>query len=238
MTSACARTKVKDGSACELSSRSALKPPATSLSSQVASTSTKGDTTSTILESDKQDSGLDSDCREHGSQESILAPKDELLLLLEMIGERGVQLQEKVQEMEQAQASMGPGRGCAPRSHSELLEFHGKELRARLSEMEVERANYRTMVRQLQSTIHRLEGEKMAYEHKLQATLIEKKLTGKESPQPAFAIRSGRTELCAVFEGRELAHGPFSRCTKPRWPGKVEKGSEGHQVRRRQGVCT
>lgn len=175
LTSACARTKVKDGSACELSSRGALKPPATSLSSQVASTSTKGDTTSTILESDKQDSGLDSDCREHGSQESILAPKDELLLLLEMIGERGVQLQEKVQEMEQAQASMGQGRDCAPRSHSELLEFHGKELQARLSDMEVERANYRTMVRQLQSTIHRLEGEKMAYEHKLQATLAEKK---------------------------------------------------------------
>lgn len=171
----CARTKVKDGSTCKLSSRSTLKPPATSLSSQAASTSTKGDPTSTILESDKQDSGLDSDCREHGSQESILAPKDELLLLLEMIDERGVQLQEKVQEMEQAQASMGQGRDCAPRSHSELLEFHRKELQARLSEMEVERENYRTMVRQLQSTIHRLEGEKVAYEHKLQATLVEKK---------------------------------------------------------------
>ncbi|KAG0412509.1 hypothetical protein HPB47_004675 [Ixodes persulcatus] len=77
--------------------------------------------------------------------------------------------------MEQAQASTGQGRDCAPRSHIEFLEFHGKELRARLSEMEVERANYRTLVRQLQLTIHRLEDEKMVYEHKLQATLVERK---------------------------------------------------------------
>ncbi|KAG0412508.1 hypothetical protein HPB47_010344 [Ixodes persulcatus] len=78
LTAACARTKVKGGSACELSSRSTAMPTATSILSQVASISSKGDTTSAILESDKQDSSLDSDCQEHGSQESILAPKEEL----------------------------------------------------------------------------------------------------------------------------------------------------------------
>lgn len=169
----CVRTKAKGG-VCELN-RNAVKPSATSLSSRVASTSAKGDTTSVILESDKQDSGLDSDCRDHASRESTLAPKDELLVLLEMIDERGIRLREKVQEMEKSQTSMGESAGSTLKSHSDMLEFHGKELQARLSEMELERANCRTMVRQLQSTIHRLEGEKTAFEHKLQATIYEKK---------------------------------------------------------------
>ncbi|KAG0412582.1 hypothetical protein HPB47_010272 [Ixodes persulcatus] len=76
---------------------------------------------------------------------------------------------------------MGRSRNCAPRSHSEFLEFHGTEVQVRLSvTQEVERTNNRTMVRQLQLAIYRLEGEKMAYEHKLHATLVERKQLERE----------------------------------------------------------
>lgn len=155
---------------------SPTKRPA-SLCPQV--TAVKGDT-STNLESDKQDSGLDSDCRDHGigALSNSIAPKDELLFLLDMISERGLQLREKVEEMEKAQESPSKDTGF-PRNHScpsqhSMLEFHSKELQARFSEMEMERTAYRTTVQQLRSVIHRLEGEKTACEERLQSAIYEK----------------------------------------------------------------
>ncbi|KAH6946973.1 hypothetical protein HPB50_016273 [Hyalomma asiaticum] len=140
----------------------------------LASLSSKGDTASAILESDEQDSGLDSDCREHGSRESTLAPKDELMELLEVIQEQSVQLQERMRKMEKSKNLDMMLRGGAA-SRSEELEFHEKELRARLSEMEVERSKHRLQVRQLQATIHRIEGERVACVKKLQTSLSERK---------------------------------------------------------------
>lgn len=165
-TTVCGRARAKSAGGGELGQGVVAKPTA------VASLSSKGDTASAILESDKQDSGLDSDCRDHGSRESTLAPKDELLALLEVIGERSVQLKERVRQMEKATGWDSAQRGS---SRSEVLEFHEKELRARLNEIEVERTKHRMVVRQLQATIHRMEGEKVACEEKLQASLSERK---------------------------------------------------------------
>lgn len=167
ITAACGRTRGKSsGGGSDLSPGVVAKPLAASLSSTV-----KGETTPTVLDSDKQDSGLDSDCRDHGSRESTLAPKDELLTLLDIIDERGQQLQQRVREMEKGWDAALRG---AVGGGSEMLEFHEKELQSRLSEMEVERTKHRTMVRQLQATIHRMEGERIACEEKLQASITEK----------------------------------------------------------------
>uniref|UniRef100_A0A1E1XCX1 Uncharacterized protein n=1 Tax=Amblyomma aureolatum TaxID=187763 RepID=A0A1E1XCX1_9ACAR len=167
MTTVCGRARAKSAGAggSELGQGVVAKP------TTVASLSSKGDTASTILESDKQDSGLDSDCRDHGSRESTLAPKDELLALLDVINERSVQLKERVRQMEKATG----WDSSAQRGSSEVLEFHEKELQARLNEIEVERTKHRMVVRQLQATIHRMEGEKVACEEKLQASLSERK---------------------------------------------------------------
>ncbi|XP_077532659.1 javelin-like isoform X1 [Haemaphysalis longicornis] len=170
MTAACGRTKGKSsGSGSDLSPGVVAKPLVASLSSTV-----KGESTSAVLDSDKQDSGLDSDCRDHGSRESTLAPKDELLTLLDIIDERGLQLQQRVREMEKGWDAALRGGAVGGSSSSEVLEFHEKELQSRLSEMEVERSKHRTMVRQLQATIHRMEGERIACEEKLQASITEK----------------------------------------------------------------
>lgn len=169
MTTACGRTRGKSsGGGSDLAPGVVAKPLVASLSPTV-----KGDTTSAILDSDKQDSGLDSDCRDHGSRESTLAPKDELLTLLDIIDERGVQLQQRVREMEKGWDAALRG-AVGGSTSSEMLEFHEKELQSRLSEMEVERSKHRTMVRQLQATIHRMEGERIACEEKLQASITEK----------------------------------------------------------------
>ncbi|XP_054919091.1 uncharacterized protein [Dermacentor andersoni] len=169
MTAVCGRARAKSaGVGSELSQGVVAKP------TTVASLSSKGDTASAILESDKQDSGLDSDCRDHGSRESTLAPKDELLTLLDIIGERSLQLKERMHEMEKSKGLDSVLRGGAS-SRSDVLEFHEKELQARLSEMEVERTKHRLQVRQLQATIHHMEGERIACEEKLQASLSERK---------------------------------------------------------------
>ncbi|XP_064458273.1 uncharacterized protein LOC135368730 isoform X2 [Ornithodoros turicata] len=154
---------------------SPTKRPA-SLSSQV--TAIKGDA-STTLESDKQDSGLDSDCRDHASgvPNNSIAAEDELLLLLDEIGERGLKLREKVQEMEKGHntySDTGFSHNHSCPNQSSMLEFHSKELQARLSQMEIERTNYRATVQKLQSVIHRLEGEKTACEDRLQSAVNEK----------------------------------------------------------------
>ncbi|KAK8756979.1 hypothetical protein V5799_000320 [Amblyomma americanum] len=133
--------------------------------------SSRRDTASAILVSDKQDSGLDSHCRDHGSRESTLAPKDELLSLLDIIDERSVQLKERVRQMEKATGWDSAQQG----SRSEVLEFYEKELQARLNQIEVERTKHRMVVRQLEATIHRMEGEKVACEEKLQDSLSERK---------------------------------------------------------------
>lgn len=167
VTAVCGRAKARIVSG-ELSQGVVAKP------ATVASLSSKGDTASAILESDKQDSGLDSDCRDHGSRESTLAPKDELLVLLDRIDQRSVHLKERLHEMEKVMNSDTKLRGGASSCY-EVIEFHEKELQARLSEMEVERTKHRMQVRQLQATIHRMEGERVACEEKLQASLCEKK---------------------------------------------------------------
>ncbi|KAK8769852.1 hypothetical protein V5799_013683 [Amblyomma americanum] len=167
MTTVCGRARAKGaGVGSGEPGQGVVAKPTT-----VASLSSKGDTASAILESDKQDSGLDSDCREHGSRESTLAPKDELLSLLDIIDERSVQLKERVRQMEKATGWDSARQG----SRSEVLEFHEKELQARLNQIEVERTKHRMVVRQLQATIHRMEGEKIACEEKLQASLSERK---------------------------------------------------------------
>ncbi|KAH9360924.1 hypothetical protein HPB48_009097 [Haemaphysalis longicornis] len=140
---------------------SSSEPAKSAVASRSDSRALPGVSTSNLLDSDKQDSGLDSDCRDHGSRESTLAPKDELLTLLDIIDERGLQLQQR-------------GALVGGSSSSEVLEFHEKELQSRLSEMSVERSKHRTMVRQLQATIHRMEGERIACEEKLQASITEK----------------------------------------------------------------
>lgn len=74
--------------------------------------------------------------------------------------------------------------------------------------MVVERESYRTVVRQLQSTIHRLEGEEMAYEHKLQATLVEEKHLEKKVPSLHLQYVRG-VPSCVPFwktEGWSTAH--------------------------------
>ncbi|XP_064458281.1 uncharacterized protein LOC135368733 [Ornithodoros turicata] len=141
------------------------------------STAIKGDA-STTLETDKQDR-LDSGCfdRASGVPNNARAAEDELLLLLDEIGERGLKLREKVQDMEKrhnaySDSSFPHNHSCP--NQSSMLEFQSKELQARLSQMEIERTNYRATVLKLQSVIHRLEGEKTACEDRLESAVNEK----------------------------------------------------------------
>lgn len=206
MTAVCGRARARSAAVGgELSQGVVAKP--------VASLSSKGDTASAILESDKQDSGLDSDCRDHGSRESTLAPKDELLALLDIIDERSVQLQERLREMEKSKNMETMLRGGAT-SRSEVLEFHEKELQARLSEMEVERTKHRLQVRQLQATIHRMEGERIACEEKLQASLCERKeLEKKVHSLHMQYVRAGPSSL------------PLAKSDVDPWPGTSLQGA-------------
>ncbi|XP_037519995.1 uncharacterized protein LOC119396750 isoform X2 [Rhipicephalus sanguineus] len=207
MTAVCGRARARSAAVGgELSQGVVAKP--------VASLSSKGDTASAILESDKQDSGLDSDCRDHGSRESTLAPKDELLALLDIIDERSVQLQERLREMEKSKNLDTMLRGGAS-SRSEVLEFHEKELQTRLSEMEVERTKHRMQVRQLQATIHRMEGERIACEEKLQASLCERKeLEKKVHSLHMQYVRAGPSSL------------PLAKSDADPWPVTSLQGAQ------------
>nr|XP_037269599.1 uncharacterized protein LOC119161303 isoform X2 [Rhipicephalus microplus] len=207
VTAVCGRAKARIVSG-ELSQGVVAKP------ATVASLSSKGDTASAILESDKQDSGLDSDCRDHGSRESTLAPKDELLVLLDRIDQRSVHLKERLHEMEKVMNSDTKLRGGASSCY-EVIEFHEKELQARLSEMEVERTKHRMQVRQLQATIHRMEGERVACEEKLQASLCEKKeLEKKVHSLHMQYVRAGPSSL------------PLAKSDTNLWPTTSLQGAQ------------
>ncbi|KAH7979504.1 hypothetical protein HPB49_009668 [Dermacentor silvarum] len=209
MTAVCGRARAKSAPVGNELSQGVVAKPTT-----VASLSSKGDTASAILESDKQDSGLDSDCRDHGSRESTLAPKDELLTLLDIIDERSGLLKERLREMEKSKGldSLLRGGAC---SRSDVLEFHEKELQARLSEMEVERTKHRLHVRQLQATIHRMEGERIACEEKLQASLSERKeLEKKVHSLHMQYVRAGPSSL------------PLAKSDADPWPAASLQGAQ------------
>ncbi|KAH6945549.1 hypothetical protein HPB50_008925 [Hyalomma asiaticum] len=184
------------------------------IAKSVAGLSSDRDTASAIFDSDRQDSGSNSDSRDHGSCESTLAPKDELLELLDIIEKRGVQLKERVCEMEKSKNPdmMLPGGAT---SHSEVLEFHEKKLQARLKQMEEECAKLRLQVRHLRVTICCMEGERIACEEKLQASLCERKELEKKvhSLRMQF-VRAGPSSL------------PPAKSEAVPWPATSLQGAE------------
>ncbi|KAL3193506.1 hypothetical protein MRX96_016859 [Rhipicephalus microplus] len=169
VTAVCGRAKARIVSG-ELSQGVVAKP------ATVASLSSKGDTASAILESDKQDSGLDSDCRDHGSRESTLAPKDELLVLLDRIDQRSVHLKERLHEMEKVMNSDTKLRGGASSCY---------------------------------------EGERVACEEKLQASLCEKKeLEKKVHSLHMQYVRAGPSSL------------PLAKSDTNLWPTTSLQGAQ------------